>query len=59
MFSALAAAWAQRLASQAEGPDVEGGVITPTFGGVGAVFHDVGKIRPYYAQTYPTTSVLE
>ncbi|HEX8327638.1 MAG TPA: hypothetical protein VF629_08860, partial [Hymenobacter sp.] len=34
----------------------EGGVITPTVGGLGAVFHDVRKIRPYSVQDYPTTS---
>ena len=43
-------------ASQAEGLDAEGGVLTPAFGGLGTVFHDVGKIRPYSVQIYPTTS---
>ena len=39
-----------------EGLDAEGGVKTPTFGGLGAVFHDIRKIRPYSVQIYPTTS---
>lgn len=41
---------------QAQRLNAESGIITPTFDGLRAVFHDMRKLRPYPVQVYPTTS---
>ena len=59
MFRARAAAWVERLSpARRKGFGPEGRIIAPTFDGLGAVFYDDGKIRPYSVLIYPTTSCM-